>query len=82
MNIRYGIERVRPNGKGKRDIEHENHGMELPLVDWEDNDAHQKVKAAIYEKHPGWHIHGYALADAEQQDQADFTGHGTNSELT
>jgi len=63
MKIRYGVCRKRPNGKGKRDIEHENHGMELPDVQWEYKEDHIKIRKAIYAKHPGWSIHGYALVE-------------------
>ena len=62
MKIRYGVNRRRPNGKGKRDIEYKNNVMELIGVEWEDKNAHQKIKEAIYKNYPGWSIRGYCLA--------------------
>jgi hypothetical protein len=32
-------------------------------IDWENNEDHTKLRQAIYEKHPGWNLAGYAKVE-------------------
>ena len=64
MKINYGINRRVPDAKRKK-LEHQNHTMEMGggNAEWEDLDFHQKIREAIFRKHPGWALTGYAWAD-------------------
>ncbi len=65
MKIRYGVSRRRLGSKIKSDIEYKNYGLELE-ADWENDDDHKKIKQLISEKHPGWHISGYAFVHEDK----------------
>lgn len=59
MQINYGINRK----KAKGGIEHQNHKMVLPQLDWEDDSTQKQIMSQIREKHPGWSVTGYARVE-------------------
>lgn len=67
MKINYGINR---RMQGKKGIEHPNHVLIMPdYAIWEASDTQAQIKKMIIEKHPGWNITGYALAEEDGNDR-------------
>jgi len=65
IRVNYGINRPRPGGR-KHDIEHR-HGKMRIKGDWEDGETHEKIKAIVWRRHPGWLITGWEIVTPNDQ---------------
>lgn len=60
MKINYGIYKIT---KGKKKTIHSMNGSIEGDFDWELDEDHRKIRKLIQEKHPGYSIHGYCIAN-------------------
>lgn len=76
LRINYGVNRRRPGGKSKRDIEHKNGKLEVlgyAEADWDTddedkgNEVHSAIRAAIVAANQGWAITGYAVIRKQRE---------------